>query len=172
MSAENENEEEKARVVIYGDEYVIKGEEPVEYIEKVADCVDQEIEKVNGQSNRLSRVKVMVLAAMNLADQYYKIKEKKQKLSQKLKNEEAGQTELKQKYKEIVKKHNRLKSEYNTMQKKYNALHNENDNFKEKYNNLKEKYNDLVTKHENLKENHQELKEEYEAFLIEFDRED
>jgi cell division protein ZapA len=57
------------RVEIYDQGYNLRGTDP-EYIEKLADMVDARMRAISQHSSTVDSVRVAVLAALNLADEY------------------------------------------------------------------------------------------------------
>ena len=70
----------RAVVRINGTEYVLKGYETEEYIHKVAIYVDKKMQKIAENNPKLSTSMISVLAALNLADEFIKLKEEHDKL--------------------------------------------------------------------------------------------
>lgn len=66
----------KMVVRIANKDYTIIGEEDVNYIERVASYVDNQIKKANEMSKSSENLSATVLAAINIADQYFKEMEK------------------------------------------------------------------------------------------------
>ncbi|MBM7624641.1 cell division protein ZapA [Sporohalobacter salinus] len=163
---------EKAKVNIFGDEYVIRAEESAEYIKQVAKCVNQEIEEVTEKGARLSRVKMMVLVAMNLADRYYKTQEHEQEIKNKILDKEEELEKLTEQYKELTKEYNNLQKEHNSLKTKYKKLQQRYDDLDKKHKKLRGERNKFEKKYNNLQQKYKELDNEYQKFLMEFDRED
>lgn len=163
---------DKAKVTIFGDEYVIRAEEPAEYIKQVAKCVNQEIEEVTSKGARLNRVKMMVLVAMNLADKYYKTLGHEQEIRDKLQDKEEKLEKLTEQHKELTKEYNNFKKEYNSLKTKYEKLQQKYDDLDEKHKRLRKERNKFEEKYDNLQYKYQELDNEYQEFLMEFDKED
>jgi len=65
----------KVAVEIFGDEYVIKGEADPQYMEMLAAYVDKKMRQIGGRNPQLSRAKLAVLVAINLADELSKLQE-------------------------------------------------------------------------------------------------
>jgi len=67
----------KVRVTILDKEYLIVGTEPEEYIQKVGLYVDKKLKQIEqlGDS-KLSTVTIAVLGATNIADEYFKERDK------------------------------------------------------------------------------------------------
>ena len=73
------------KVRVFGQEYVIKSQEEEEYVLAVAKLVDEKMREVAGSTSSASTVSVAVLAALNLAAEYLKAREKSQGLEEQLK---------------------------------------------------------------------------------------
>ncbi|OGC78971.1 MAG: hypothetical protein A2145_06270 [candidate division Zixibacteria bacterium RBG_16_40_9] len=67
------------KVNIYGEEYPIKSEADITYVEQVALYVDKKMKEVADKLPQNSPAKVAVLAALNIADELYKEREEKEK---------------------------------------------------------------------------------------------
>lgn len=68
------------KVKIYGTEYPIKGNTDVEYIKQVAEYVDSKMREVDQNISVASTLKVAILAALNIADELFKERQKNQNL--------------------------------------------------------------------------------------------
>ena len=60
------------RVEILGREYVLKSDEEEGRIEKIAAYVNQKIREVSGGPQTVSTLNAAILAALNIADDYFK----------------------------------------------------------------------------------------------------
>jgi cell division protein ZapA len=67
---------ESIRVIIYGDEYSIKGDADIETTKKVAEYVNLKMEEVQNSVASRDKVKVAVLSALNIAGELLGFKEK------------------------------------------------------------------------------------------------
>ena len=78
-------EKHKLKVLIDGKEYTVKSEMPVKDIQEVAFCVDSQIGEIRKSECGigLSTVMVSVLAALNIAEDYVKLKKSHEELSKK-----------------------------------------------------------------------------------------
>lgn len=63
----------KAR--INGEDYYIKGTVPTEYIKQVADYVDRKMFDLSQNYPDLSRTRTAVLAALNITDELFRLKQ-------------------------------------------------------------------------------------------------
>jgi cell division protein ZapA len=99
----------KVVVTIAGREYTMVAVEDEEYVRRCAAHVNEEIQEVSG--GRLSQADSAVLAAMNIADQYFKEQETSENLRRQIKDglEEANRLkmELSEAKREIFKLQNR-----------------------------------------------------------------
>ncbi len=63
------------RVEIYDQAYHLRGSDP-EYIQKLADYVDSKMRAVADQTSTVDSLRLAVLAALNIADEYHILKRK------------------------------------------------------------------------------------------------
>ncbi|MDR3762929.1 MAG: cell division protein ZapA [Acidobacteriota bacterium] len=70
----NENES-GIRVEIYDESYHLRGTDPV-YIERLAELVDAKMRAVALHTSSVDSLRLAVLAAINLADDYYQLRRK------------------------------------------------------------------------------------------------
>ena len=81
-------------VTIAGQEYTIVAAEEENYVRRVAGHVDNKVQEVLS-SGRASLVESVVLAALNIADEYYKEQEASENLRRQLKEDLEEGTKLK-----------------------------------------------------------------------------
>jgi cell division protein ZapA len=65
----------KVKVEIYGHQYTLKGDVPEDYIIEVARLVDEKMKALAAKNPSLDMTKTAVLTAVNLADEYFKLKQ-------------------------------------------------------------------------------------------------
>lgn len=63
------------RVEIFEQAYNLRGSDP-EYIYKLAEYVDSKMRAVAGQTSTIDSMRLAVLAALNIADEYHALKRK------------------------------------------------------------------------------------------------
>jgi cell division protein ZapA len=63
------------RVEIYDESYHLRGTDPA-YIQRLADLVDAKMRAVAQHTSTVDSLRVAVLAALNIADEYYQLKRK------------------------------------------------------------------------------------------------
>jgi cell division protein ZapA len=68
-------EDNSIRVEIYDGSYNLRGSDPA-YIERLAELVDAKMRAVAQHTSTVDSLRVAVLAALNIADDYYQLKRK------------------------------------------------------------------------------------------------
>lgn len=100
----------KVTVSIAGHEYTMVAAEDEAYVRKVAAHVDAQIREVMEQGGRLSLTDVSVLAALNIADQYFR--------------EQAASENIRRQIKECLEESARLKNELSECKREIFKLQN------------------------------------------------
>ena len=67
-------EKKKVVVEIFGEVYPLKSDEPADYVRRLAKLVDDNMRDVAKKTRSFSGTKIGVLAALQIADEYYKLK--------------------------------------------------------------------------------------------------
>lgn len=75
-------QDKKVQVEIYGDKYIIKGNTDTDYVLQVADYVDAKMNVIGQRNPHLSIKQVSVLTALNIADELFKLQNDYDKLLQ------------------------------------------------------------------------------------------
>ena len=78
-------EKSSIKVQIFGMDYSLKSDKDPEYIRKVAEFVDEKIQRLSTNTNVKSQTKIAVLVALNIADELFQLKkqyENSQKVSE------------------------------------------------------------------------------------------
>ena len=68
-------ESNSIRVDIYDESYNLRGSDPA-YIQRLAEVVDAKMRAVAQHTSTVDSLRVAVLAALNIADEYYRLKRK------------------------------------------------------------------------------------------------
>jgi cell division protein ZapA len=68
-------------VFILGQKYTVKGDAPEEYIRKLAFYVDEKLKEVYSSIPNITPVKASILAALNIADELFKMKNDQEKIT-------------------------------------------------------------------------------------------
>jgi len=72
----DDREKNRVTLMIMGEEYVLRGTSSPEDINRVGRYVDNLMRKLTEKNVQMSRHRIAVLAALNIADELLKIKEK------------------------------------------------------------------------------------------------
>ena len=75
---------EGIRVVIYDQEYYVRGDMDEEYIQKLAKFLDAKMRTIAGRTRTADSLRVAVLAALNIADEYHQIKARHEETSKRV----------------------------------------------------------------------------------------
>jgi cell division protein ZapA len=68
------DERHSVRVTIFGNDYTIRGEANAEYILELARYVDEKMREIAGSAGVGVPLKVSILAAINLADEVFRLR--------------------------------------------------------------------------------------------------
>jgi len=68
------------QVEILGKEFAVKSDNDESYVKEIADYVNKKMEEVLKDTRTVATVNVVLLAALNIADEYFKVKEQHKKL--------------------------------------------------------------------------------------------
>lgn len=75
-------------VDIFGSQYNLKGEEPREHMEKLASLVDHKMRDISSRNPRLNISQTAILAALNIADEFFKLRKEYNSLEELLQESE------------------------------------------------------------------------------------
>lgn len=70
------NPQEPIRIEIFDQEYRVKGSLGADYLEELAKYVDGKMRNIATRSHNVDSLRVAVLAALNIADEYHQLKAK------------------------------------------------------------------------------------------------
>lgn len=91
--SQKEHETNKIKAVIYGQDYQIKGKASVDHLRLVALLVDHKMKEIGETNPRLDLNRVAVLAAVNVADEYLKLRQEYEELLRLLEQAQQGETD-------------------------------------------------------------------------------
>ena len=77
------------RVVIYDQEYFMRGDLNQEYIQKLAQYLDAKMRSIAERTKTVDTLRVAMLAALNVADEYHQLKARFEEVTQQL-DEKVG----------------------------------------------------------------------------------
>lgn len=75
MSTRQQSEEQTIRVEIYNQTYSIRSDGDNEYIQKLAEYVDRKMREISSGTFTVDSLKVAILAALHIADEYHQLQE-------------------------------------------------------------------------------------------------
>jgi len=78
------NEPQSIRVLIYDQEYFMRGDLNAEYIQKLAQYVDAKMRSIAERTRTVDSLRVAMLAALNVADEYHQLKARYEAITQDL----------------------------------------------------------------------------------------
>jgi len=70
------------RVVIYDQEYFMRGDLNQEYIQKLAQYLDAKMRSIAERTRTVDSLRVAILAALNVADEYHQLKARYEQVTQ------------------------------------------------------------------------------------------
>lgn len=109
MAVEDKHKKNRFSVKILGEELVVVGDISEKYVSKLVEYINQVGEDITRAYPRLPRRRILGLTMINIADEYFKLKEnynKDMKLCEKLKDEnrllQEQMSSLRKEYKELL----------------------------------------------------------------------
>ncbi|HYA26584.1 MAG TPA: cell division protein ZapA [Thermodesulfovibrionales bacterium] len=81
-------------VYILGQKYTIKGDEPEEYIQKLAAYVTGKIKEVSDHSLNITPLKASILAAINIADELHRLRAEQEDIAKSIEEKTVALTRL------------------------------------------------------------------------------
>lgn len=82
------------KVEIFGQEYKIRGAGDPQYIHKIAGFVDKKMREIAHSSGIMSQSRIAILAALNIADELYQEREKRERVQGELGRQAERLSEL------------------------------------------------------------------------------
>lgn len=80
----------RTEVHILGQSYIVKGEDPPEHINEIAQYVDQKLKEVHSHFPSITPLKAAILTALNIADELHKARNAYNEMSEDLKKIESS----------------------------------------------------------------------------------
>jgi cell division protein ZapA len=77
-------ETQSIRVVIYDQEYFMRGDLNQEYIQRLAKYVDTRMRSIAERTRTVDTLRVAILAALNVADEYHQLKARYEEVTEHL----------------------------------------------------------------------------------------
>jgi cell division protein ZapA len=67
---------------IMGDEYIIRGQDSVEYMQQIVTYIEKMIDMVAKSNPRLNKSQILLFSALRVADEFYKLRQDYQALEE------------------------------------------------------------------------------------------
>ena len=115
MGEKKHDDKNEVKVRILGKDYIIKGDEPADYIINISSLVNKQINKIKESNKSISRSKILVLGILNLADKLYK----EERAHERYKKEN---NKLRDEYKKILNDFNQLNEEHRQLKEEYDEF--------------------------------------------------
>ncbi len=170
------SEKTKVSVKIYGQEYKISGDAPREYIIQLADYVDSKIVEVAANMKQYTTPMITVLAAVNIADEYYKARKKVNDMQSEMnrqaiemKNKNHFLEKAKDSYIQFKEESEKCRQQINIMEKDLDEKNRQYDDLIKDFQDLKNKNADAEQKNKKLSDIVTELKKDLETKKNEID---
>jgi cell division protein ZapA len=138
MSAKN-----RVEVKILGQEYKLVSDDTREYMQSLANYVDDRMLEIAESNKKLSTAMTAVLTALNIADDYYKLKLENDTLKKRMTNPLFDVDNTKQKLVNFNSELEKRNKEYEEMISKVEELLESSSVYEEELDSLKEKLNIL-----------------------------
>ncbi len=106
-----ENNVTKVRLTICGNQFVVKADESVHYIQKIAKMVDDRVRELEDSSSKINLQMATIIAALNYCDQFEKEKMITRELLKKTEDSETVAKEATDKLNQLIIENEQLKEE-------------------------------------------------------------
>ncbi|QXM06339.1 cell division protein ZapA [Crassaminicella indica] len=183
------NNKNKVVVRIYGQEYTMVGSESKEYMQRVANFVDEKMIDIARNSRKLSTSMVAVLTCLNIADEYFKVNKEMESIKEEAVKPLQELEETRSQLAAVLADFEAKEIEYNkiieqlTEEKKNNLKKDECEMLKKEIEALKEKLNLKENEIQKVRNENEELqnkvfdsqikyvqaRKELDAFIENFD---
>ena len=111
--AENKEDPQSIRVEIYNQTYNIRADGDNDYIIRLAKFVDGKMREISSGTHTVDSLKVAILAALHIADEYHQLKSEQEQTDQQLASRSAECAEMLDR---IIKQKEFLPQEFETEQ--------------------------------------------------------
>jgi cell division protein ZapA len=158
LGTKEEGTMERVKVKIYGQEHVVAGDKSTEYIERVAEFVDERMKQVSISLPNGSVSELAALAALNITDELLTLEERMSE--QKIRNEQLESDtqhytqlweEAKRSFLQYKDESQKTSEEKATLQNNYNSATEEADALTKEVKELKSRLSSMERQNENMK---------------------
>ena len=81
-------------IKVLGQKFMVRSDSDEEYINKVAQFVDEKVNEIMKSSKSVASLNMVILAAMNIADEFFKYRIQKEKQASSVEEKVKGMIEL------------------------------------------------------------------------------
>lgn len=135
----------KVAVDIYGMQYRLSGNESEDHLRRVAQLVDAQMRKIAAGYPRLDLPRLAVLSAVNIADDFLKLQEQRERERSGLEQDRSNeQLALQHKYDELSGEHHRVKEKLAAVQAREEQLQAQLEALRDEYAKLQSEYNEWI----------------------------
>ncbi len=107
----------KVRLTICGNQFVVKADESLHYIQKIAKMVDERVKELEESSSKINVQMATIMAALNYCDQFEKERMITRELLKKTENAETVAKEATDRLQQLLTENEQLKEEKNGLHK-------------------------------------------------------
>lgn len=140
------NSKNRIIVKIMGHEYTIKSDDTREYMQRVANLVDDRMKDISESNKSLSTAMISVLTALNISDDYVKLVDRHKDLSDRFDNPSLEIKMLRDELTALKKNHHDKVMEFDSFMVEFSKLEKSNKDYEQGFSNLRDKYSELVSK--------------------------
>ncbi len=81
-------------VAVMGQKFMVRSDSQEDYVSEIADYVNEKVAEITSKTKSIPSLNVAILAAMNIADEFMKMRRDKSAVSEKLQKKVSGMIEL------------------------------------------------------------------------------
>ncbi len=143
------SEKNKLTVTIHGFDYKLVSDDPKTYIKSVASYVDTRMNSIAAANKKLSTSMVAVLTALNIADDYFRLKEECEAVKELLADQSGQPTKSQKETQHIEVETDKRKDDYDVMSKEFKRILEHASKYQSEIESLKDKLRILSFELEN-----------------------
>lgn len=152
-----QKEKNRVTVEIMGHQYTMVGDEPEEYLHSVAAHVDKIMNELNKKTSIMNNIMLAVLTALNITDDYFKLKRQLEIAQNEVDKSERELEEARYRIRKAMEKTARHKEEVVSLKQQLSNSQEEASNIYEEWLKVQNETKDYKTKVKMLEEQKREL---------------
>ncbi len=153
----------RVSVRIMGQEYKLISDEPLDYMQNVANYVDEKMMEIAKSNKKLSTAMIAVLTSLNVADEYFKLLEEQSTMEKRGSSPNGDFDAMHLQIKSMNEELEQRNKDYEKMVQDFEALMDNSSVYEEELQSLREKMNmisyELNSKEEQLKRSNQTVRD-------------